>query len=401
VEALILSFGLDTNGQNYRYVEAARKHGSDERVLRAFAIGKADPAGVVGRFKQAADKHGGLVIREAHRAENYMEFPADIVWRPGAKSAREVRELANAADVIHLNNSYTAYQKFRLAKPALLHHHGSLFRSNPDHMLDVSKRSRFIQAVSTIDLQKPAPDVLHWLPSAYDVEALHDYAQANRREPDGKVRIVHAPTNRSLKHTDLLIRAVEELQADKVKVELDLVEGVTNEECLARKAKADIVYDQLLYGYGCNSIEAWAMGIPVIAGADEWTLARMGNQWDAIPFEEATEKTLKRVIRDMVKSKDLREDATLRGVNHVRKYHDELPALERLAELYHDAIQTKARPRIAGKGVTFRAKKQIKHVDGQPLAWQGGTVVVQDVDVIKRLRRMAKQRPMFGIEEVA
>jgi len=36
VEALILSYALDTNGQNARYVQAARKHGDD--VLRSVAI---------------------------------------------------------------------------------------------------------------------------------------------------------------------------------------------------------------------------------------------------------------------------------------------------------------------------------------------------------------------------
>ena len=33
MEALILSRGQDTNGQNARYVEASRKHGNDEGVL--------------------------------------------------------------------------------------------------------------------------------------------------------------------------------------------------------------------------------------------------------------------------------------------------------------------------------------------------------------------------------
>lgn len=407
MEALILSYGLDTNGQNYRYVEAARRHGEDERVLRAFAIGNDDPAGVVYRFKEAAERHGGLSIREAHRSENYLDFPHDIIWRAGGKNDAEVRELAESADVIHLNNSPFAYQRFRLQKPALLHHHGSLFRNDPRKLLDTAKRHRMAQAVSTIDLQRPAPQLLHWLPSAYNVTALHEYAEANRREPDGRIRIVHAPTNRSLKHTDLLVAIVAELQKDGVKVDLDLVEGVTWRECLERKAKADIVFDQLLFGYGCNSIEAWAMGIPVIAGADEWTLDRMGKEWDSIPFEEANEKTLRHVVREMVKSADLREDAAARGMAHVRRYHDEVPALEKLAELYALAIRTYERPRIAGKGlqhVTFRrmgGRHGPVRLDDREIDFPDGVLQTDDPYVIARLRTLAK-RPVFGItEEVA
>ena len=48
MNALILSYALDTNGQNARFVKAAQKHGAD--VLNVLAMGKADPAGVVSRM---------------------------------------------------------------------------------------------------------------------------------------------------------------------------------------------------------------------------------------------------------------------------------------------------------------------------------------------------------------
>ena len=35
-----------------------------------------------------------------------------------------------------------------------------------------------------------------------------------------------------------------------------------------RKGRADVFVDQMILGYGCNAIEAWGMGIPVIAGVD-------------------------------------------------------------------------------------------------------------------------------------
>src|SRR5690242_21617761 len=122
--ALIMSSRLDTNGQNYRYVKAAERFGSDPSVLKALAIGNSDPAGVVGRYRQAAQRHGGLEIRSVSRAKyEYLQFPIDIYWE--RKNEREILELAQHADVIHLNNSWAAYHRFHLRKPALLHHHGS------------------------------------------------------------------------------------------------------------------------------------------------------------------------------------------------------------------------------------------------------------------------------------
>jgi hypothetical protein len=403
MNALILSNALDTNGQNARYVKAAEKWGSDDRVLDVLAIGKTDPAGVVGRYKAAADKHGTLRIRSASRARyEYLQFPMDLFW--DKRSEAVIRQLGEEADVIHLNNSEIAYRHFRFRKPALLHHHGSLFRSNPKRMLDMAKRLRFVQAVSTIDLQRPAPDVLHWLPSAYDVDEMHAFGEAHRREPDGRIRIVHCPTNRALKSTVLLEDAVRALKDDRV--ELVIVEQRPWLEALAIKATADIVFDQLLYGYGCNSIEAWCMGIPVISGADDWTLNRMAKEWPAVPFEEANEATLVDVLRKMVRSADLREDAAQRGTAHVRKYHDELPALARLAELYSDAIRTYSRPRIESKlakAVTFRSttsRSRSLSYNGVLVQFHDGLAEVTDPFVIGRLRTLA-QRKNYGIEEVA
>jgi hypothetical protein len=403
VDALILSNALDTNGQNNRYAEAARKHGSDERILTALAIGKTDPAGVVGRFQAAAEKHGGLVIRSASKAKyEYLRFPMDIYW--DRKSEKTIKELAEQADLIHLNNSHVAYRRFHLRKPALLHHHGSMFRSNPQGMFAVAKHHRFLQAVSTPDLLQPDPKLLHWLPTAYPVDELRAYGEANRREPDGRIRIVHAPTNRLLKHTDLFIRTVRELILEGLPIDLIVVENKTWAECLAEKAKADIVFDQLAYGYGCNSVEAWALGIPVISGGDDWTLDKMFDMWSQMPFLVADEQTLKHKIRSMVGSANLRADWAGIGDVHVRKYHDELPSLERLAELYHKAIKHYTRIRIPGKApsVTFRSRtgRPVYGLDGERVTFDHGLAKVTDPDTITRMRTLTK-RKNFGIEEVA
>ena len=410
MNAVILGYELDTNGQNARFTDASRRHGGNERVLKAMAIGDVDPGGVVARFQEASVRNdAGLTIRSAHRQSAYFDFPTDILWTK--ETEPEIARLVNDADVLHLNNSWrpadywrkhpSTRSRFVRKPPMLLHHHGSLFRSNPEKMLAMAKTRKMQQCVSTIDLQRPAPDLLPWLPTAYNIDEIVAFGQRHARKPDGKVRIVHCPTNRKLKHTELLIRACDELQAEGSNLELVIVEGKTWRESLLAKAGADIVYDQLAFGYGCNSVEAWSLGKPVIAGADEWTLDRMAHLWPAIPFEEATEKTLKDVVRRMVKSEALREDAAERGHAHVRRYHDELPALERLAELYRDAINFRKKPRVHGKGVTFHsATRRSMTVDGQVVEFVKGHAVVTDMEVVRQLREFTTKRPMFGIEEL-
>ncbi len=400
MNALILSYAQDTNGGNQRLVKAAEKFGDDPDIISALALGATDPAGVVARFQLAAEKYGRLEIRSAHKQTAYFEFPHDLTW--DRQTHLEILALAEKADVIHLNNSYKAYRVFRLRKPALLHHHGSLFRGNPEHMLEIARQGKMVQAVSTPDLLRFAPDVLHWLPTAYDVDELAAFGEAHRRPPDGRIRIVHAPTNREHKRTDLFLAAVAELQAEGLPVDLVLIEGKTWRECLEIKATADIVFDQLTSGYGCNAVEAWAMGIPVISGSDDWTRAWMQEHWGATPYEDATADSLREVIRQVIDN-HYREGVRARGIAHVRKYHDEKPALAGLARLYAKAIARYNVTRIPGKGkpVTFvSADRSHLSYDGQDIVFVDGEHQTDDPHVIWHLRTLAR-RKNFGISEVA
>lgn len=405
MEALILSYALDTNGQNARYVRASEKFGADDGVLSALAVGRVDPGGVVGRFQLAAEKLGTLRIRSVHRSAQYFEFPADIVWT--RHTAAEIKQLAERADVIHLNNSSRAATTLGVQrKPTLLHHHGSLFRNNTAQMLADAKARRWTQAVSTMDLREPAPEILHWLPTAYDIDWLVAFGQENRVQLDpDRILVVSCPTNRDLKATAELIAAVEHLQADGLPIDLDLVEGLTWTECLQRKAQADILFDQVAFGYGCNAVEAWGMGIPVIAGGEPWTMGRMELEWGGLPFYRATVETIVDSIRTLATSADQRLEWAERGMAHVRKYHDERPALERLAELYHMALATHgaAFARTAVEAVTFRNnlnRAVYDPVSGERITFNNREYRTDDAYVIDHLRKFAKLRPRYGIEEV-
>lgn len=341
-----MTYWIDTNGQNVRYMRAAERWGTDPDVIKAFAVGQTDPAGVVGRFALAADKLGGLKIRSAHRAEAYFEYPRDLLWDHHTDAL--VRELAREADILHLNNSDRAYTRLRLRTrpPVLLHHHGTAFRNRPQHFLSMAYRNKWLQAVSTVDLMASDPSVLHWLPTAYDLDELDKIGRANKRKVDGKIRIATAPwsldSGAKWKSTPAFEAAIKQLQAEGLPVESVVITGKPWRECLAQKAACDIYFDQVILGYGCNAIESWGMGQPVIAGADEWTLGKMREVFNGpLPFYQATEKTIAKAIRDMVLSPDLRAEWASRGLAHTQKFHAEKPALARLAELYMEAIKVK------------------------------------------------------------
>ena len=103
----------------------------------------------------------------------------------------------------------------------------------------------------------------------------------------------------------------------------------------------------------------------------------------------------------MVLSADMRADVAEQGKAHVLAHHDELPTLERLAELYGMALGSKYRPRIEGKGVSFAStRRRVMVFAGEEVDFSKGIATVTDVEVQEAIRRRVKTRPLFGISEV-
>lgn len=97
-------------------------------------------------------------------------------------------------------------------------------------------------AVSPISI-----DVDQWVP-------VETYSSADGGE--FPVRIIHTPNHRSFKGTEYLISAISRLKAAGLKVELDLVEGVSNKEVRERIRGADILVEQIVCpGYAVSAME--------------------------------------------------------------------------------------------------------------------------------------------------
>lgn len=86
---------------------------------------------------------------------------------------------------------------------------------------------------------------------------------------DEVVTIAHAPNHRGAKGSEFLIDAVNKLNAQGYKIKLLLIEKKTNTEALEIMKKADIIVDQLIFGYALNALEAMALGKIVITGIEK------------------------------------------------------------------------------------------------------------------------------------
>jgi hypothetical protein len=259
-------------------------------------------------------------LRSAVRRSNYIDYPHDLPWT--AAAAEWAR-----ADVVHLHNTLGTWRLMGADRPVLLHHHGTYYRENAAALnkavADLGGRA----VVSTLDLLGFGDD-LTWIPAPFDLDWLAGF----RKPQGGRLRVGHAPTDRGVKSTEAFLAACRRLDVEPV-----LIERRAWRDCLAIKGTCDVLFDQVRLGYGHNAIEAWGMGIPVIAGADDVTEDRMVATFGGLPFYPATEATIDGAIRDMMRP-DVREEFAACGLDHVRRWHDGRATVDVLTALYSSLV---------------------------------------------------------------
>jgi len=134
------------------------------------------------------------------------------------------------------------------------------------------------------------------------------------------IRICHASRN-IFKGTGHIISAVDHLK-QKHSVELILLQDMPHDVALRIKNECDIFVDQLTnaggWGYGMSSIEALAMGLPVVTNIPP----KMSDQLRDHPFVQADTETIAEVLERLVTNQYLCRACSQAGQKWVRARHD-------------------------------------------------------------------------------
>lgn len=156
-----------------------------------------------------------------------------------------------------------------------------------------------------------------------------------RTEENKRLRIVHSPTNRAMKGTDLILPVMEKVKRAR-DIEFVLVENMPHDEVLRIKQTCDLAIEQVGNlggtGYGRNSLETLAMGIPTITEMTPDYVSWLPEN----PFVLATPQTLFDRMIELIDNSTLRSELKARGRRWVEKYHSYEAVHGRLMELYHE-----------------------------------------------------------------
>ncbi|HUX71503.1 MAG TPA: hypothetical protein VMV41_13385 [Cellulomonadaceae bacterium] len=292
-----------------------------------------DTGGVGVALAQALNRHTDWTARAVHRTQNYIQYPIDILWPPGLPPTPEILGLAAKADVLHVMERWDAVDWLPdwADRPLVMHHHGTIFREwNTRSLIESVARFRAYPICSTLDLTLIDSSV-EWLPNPCDTARMRK-VRAEAFSPHEELRAAHSPTNAPIKGTAAFQQACAAAGFD-----LDLIQWVDWQSCLYRKARADLVLDQLTYGYGLSGIEAMAMGIPVVGGCrDQRVIDLMQRTFGNLPFLLANEGTLPGMVAYM-RDPEARAASAAVGQFIVEWWHEEAKVAARLVGIYEKA----------------------------------------------------------------
>ena len=180
-----------------------------------------------------------------------------------------------------------------------------IYSLNPDLMYVLPKRTTFLPYCH-ISLD-------HWKPSI---------AKQNCNQV---IRIAHAPSNREIKGTEIILSVIAELKKKyNDKFEFSLIEKIPHGKAIESYRNVDILIDQIHAGwYGGLSVELMALGKPVICYLRKKDLNFIPKEMmQELPILNTSPSSLYQTISDVLEmTKEEIEQLGLKSRQFVEKWH--------------------------------------------------------------------------------
>ncbi|MCZ7589087.1 MAG: oligosaccharide flippase family protein [Gaiella sp.] len=372
---------VNTAGIPWTNVEALRRRGIDASLVvfnRYTLHPEAD---------RSLELHGGLARRQLAQ------------WKALA-------ELLPRTDLFHFTFGLTLVPQSlqfpilrALRKRSVMHYLGSDIRGKAPEELASGKKAG-AEIVGSYDAVRWAPDATV-IPPGIDLTRVGPALPSGRRRPV----VVHAPSSRSRKGTDHVLRACAELD-----VELRIVEGLRHDEALERYRDADIVVDQLNAGwYGLFAIECMALGKPVVTYLHEEAARRTEEAFGLpVPIVNASAETLHERLAELVAlGPSGREEVGRASRAYAERVHDLDRVTDRLLEVYASVVEpapdrhaTIVVPPTQPSDLPTALPIAGEDVDAPPPAGPGlppRAEAASEAGLARQLRRLGRHSAVYGI----
>ena len=145
--------------------------------------------------------------------------------------------------------------------------------------------------------------------------------------------IMHAPTDRQAKKSDYIEAALERLKQEGYRFNYKCVTNVTHAQLKEEYIYSDIVIDQLNFWYGAVSVEAMALGRPVIAGYYPH-ICHYDKRYENLPIINADIYTIYDVLKGILEGKFDLEAISKASREFAMEVHDVKSVTKQLINIY-------------------------------------------------------------------
>lgn len=136
------------------------------------------------------------------------------------------------------------------------------------------------------------------------------------------INIVHAPSRLNKKGTDTIKESIERLIAENFKINFMIIHNVEQNEAKRLYEKADIIIDHVNNGwYGSFSLEAMALGKPLLTNIRKDLIERYKIRYDKTPIVNVNEDNLYQKIKMIIQNQNDRDKKSLMGRRYVEDHH--------------------------------------------------------------------------------
>jgi tetratricopeptide (TPR) repeat protein len=244
--------------------------------LRILLLADFNIAGQMTRIMRALNRYTNHAARCVILEDDYLSYDRDLVLvdgdgRSDEAAHEEAAELARKADFYHIGRQPFAlpgidWNLVLRQNNTLFQYFGSYLRDNADHIRRLHAGRKFV-AITAMEwtMYRALPNGFYHI-QPYMIEP-DELPQVDWQKA-GPIRICHAPSNayyRQIKGSDSIVEVMERLAKERNDVEIDLIENVSNAECLQRKRDCHLHLVALRYGFGLNAVESAALGmVPLV-----------------------------------------------------------------------------------------------------------------------------------------
>lgn len=297
-----------------------------EKPLKILQLAQWDWAACSYMLSEAIKYHTPHFVKAVRwREKDRFQFPNSII----SPTRNELRRLWDWADIVHIHDSAPIPSNFPF-KPTVITMHGSKYRNSPAKYRRLARQRGWLLTVATPDLTG-----LHGAPWMPDT-------RINLPEASSTLEgfwAIHCPTIRVNKGTKSVIAQMAKIP----EINFKLIEDMPWEDCIAIKASITrgVLIDQMTYGYGCNAIEAWAFGLPVISHAIGPSRKAIKNLFGYYPFVNTAPDEIAEKVLQLSKDSRFYRQCRDAGIAHYRRYHAPEAAAACALDLYEAACELK------------------------------------------------------------